>query len=701
MSLLDQEIKYLAGVGPKKAEMLNKDLNIFTLGDLLYYFPYRYIDKSKFYSIREISLDLPYIQIKGEIKSFLLVGPKRGQRLIATFSDGTGNIELLWFKGIKWIQENLKPGINYTIFGKPTEFNGRINIVHPEVEETQKKSVELASVLHGMYNTSEKMKNAFLNSKAIYKLQQIAWQKASNSITETLPEWMINKLHFLPLAESIFNLHFPQNAEKLQRAEYRIKFEELFFIQLSMLRIKAERNRAFEGLRFPIVGNFFNDFYKNNLPFELTNAQKRVVKEIRVNMNSGTQMNRLVQGDVGSGKTLVALLSMLISLDNNCQSCLMAPTEILASQHFNSISQMLKGLDIQVGLLMGSTKKSEREKLLLDLVEGRLNILIGTHALLEDPVRFKHLGLVVIDEQHRFGVAQRAALWRKNDGIPPHVLVMTATPIPRTLAMTVYGDLDSSIIDELPPGRKPIITAHYRDSKRLRLFGFMKEQIKKGRQIYMVYPLINESEKMDYKNLEDGYFSIMSAFPSPEYYVALLHGKMKKDQKDISMALFKSGKAQIMVATTVIEVGVDVPNASVMVIESAERFGLSQLHQLRGRVGRGGYQSYCILMSGDKLSSDAKKRLEIMVETNDGFAIAEADMKLRGPGDIEGTQQSGMPFDLKLANIAKDGQLIHFSRDIATRLLDEDPELANPNNAFLKQQLDKKAKAKVNWGLIS
>ncbi len=698
--ILQQEIKYLTGVGPKRAEMLNKELDITTFEDLLYYFPYRYIDRSKFYKIKDIHAELAYIQVIGKITTFRTEGHPRKKRLVATFVDQTGLIELVWFKGLQWIKDSLKKNIEYVVYGKPSIFKGKINIIHPEIEEKEKFENKFNTKFQAMYNTTEKLKNNYVNTRVIQKLQTNLFQKIHDKIQETLPDYLIKKLNLMPLKEALINIHFPENFKLLEKAQYRLKFEELFYIQLNIVKQKNKQKAILKGFRFPEIGERFNTFYKNHLPFELTNAQKRVLKEIRKDLDSGKQMNRLLQGDVGSGKTMVALMSMLIALDNKYQACLMSPTEILANQHFRTILQLLDGMDINIRLLTGSTKQSERLEILESLKNGELDILIGTHALLEDPVQFKHLGIVIIDEQHRFGVAQRAKLWKKNEQ-PPHVLVMTATPIPRTLAMTVYGELDVSMIDELPPGRKPVKTIHYFDSKRLKLFGFLREQIKQGRQIFIVYPLISESEKMDYKDLEDGYASIKEAFPPPQYTVSMVHGRMKTDEKDMSMKLFVSGKAQILVATTVIEVGVDIPNASVMVIESAERFGLSQLHQLRGRVGRGADQSYCILMSGNKLSDYARKRLQTMVQTNNGFEIAETDLQLRGPGDIEGTQQSGIPFDFKIANLGKDGMILQQARNVAVRILDHDPELENPNNKLLAEELAKIKKSKTDWSVIS
>ncbi len=697
---LNQEIKYLKGVGPKRAQLLGKELNIHTLEDLVYYFPYKYIDRTKFYRIKEIHGNLPYIQIRGQITGFRLSGGGRAKRLIASFADETGAIELIWFKGLSWIQKSLKPGKKYVIFGKPSLFNNKVNLIHPEIEDADKLEEMHYSALQAFYNTTEKLKNNYITSRVIHKLQANLLQLIDGKIAETLPAYLIDELNLLPLEESLVNIHFPQNTNLLKQSQSRLKFEELFFIQLNLLKQKNFRKAEVHGHKCTTVGDYFNSFYHKNLSFELTNAQKRVLKQIRSDLGSGKQMNRLLQGDVGSGKTMVALMTMLIALDNRYQSCLMAPTEILAQQHFQTIVQFLKGIDIRIALLTGSTKQAERKIIHEDLQSGSLQILIGTHALIEETVIFKNLGLVIIDEQHRFGVAQRAKLWKKNPQ-PPHVLIMTATPIPRTLAMTLYGDLEVSVIDEMPPGRKPIKTVHYYDSKRLRLFAFLKKQIMEGRQVYIVYPLIKESEKMDYKDLEDGYESIIRDFPPPQYAVSIVHGRMKSEEKEIAMNYFISGQTHIMIATTVIEVGVDIPNASVMVIESAERFGLSQLHQLRGRVGRGAAQSYCILMSSTKLTSEARKRIETMVQTNDGFEIAEMDLKLRGPGDIEGTQQSGIPFDLKIANLGQDGQILQYARDVAERILNTDPLLTEAKNRLLVKQIQKLTKRKFDWSAIS
>jgi ATP-dependent DNA helicase RecG len=699
-NFLDTDITYLKGVGPKRAELLKKEAGIFTFRDLLYYFPFKYIDKSQFHKISEVNTTNAYIQLRGKITSFRSDGAKYKKRLTAKFTDGSGEIELVWFQGINWVTKSYNVGAEYVVFGKPVIYSRQLSIAHPEIEPVGRYTEGAKSAFVPQYNTSEKMKAGYLNSKAIQTITQTIFSQTQAKIEETLPSFLIEKLKLLPLDKALKTIHYPNNSNELKLAEYRIKFEELFYIQLSILRLKTGRENENIGFVFEKVGETFNDFYHKNLPFELTNAQKRVVKEIRHDLGTGKQMNRLLQGDVGSGKTLVALMSMLLAIDNGFQACVMAPTEILAQQHFKTISKMLDGLGVNVMLLTGSTRKKEREILLSELRMGRLNILIGTHALIEELVVFENLGLVVIDEQHRFGVAQRAKLWQKNHQ-PPHVLVMTATPIPRTLAMTLYGDLDVSVIDELPPGRKPIQTFHHRDSKRLAMIGFLRKQIDMGQQVYIVYPLIKESETLDLQNLEAGFDGMVQMFPPPNYNVICIHGKMKPQDKEIAMDCFKEGKAHILMATTVIEVGVDIPNATVMVIESAERFGLSQLHQLRGRVGRGGEQSYCILMSSNKLSNEAKKRLETMVATNDGFEIAEVDLKLRGPGDIEGTQQSGVPFDLKMANLARDGQLLQYARNIAQELLTDDPLLEKQENRLLKTQLARLKNAPSDWSSIS
>lgn len=696
--LSTRDIKYLQGVGPQRAAILNKELQIYSLRDLLYYFPYKYVDRSRLYYIHEIDGNMPYIQLKGEVLSFETIGEGRQRRLVGHFSDGTGIVDLVWFQGLKYVMGKYKAHEEYIVFGKPTVFNGRINIAHPDIDPAGELTLSSMG-MQPYYNTTEKMKRSGLNSHTLEKLMKNLFQTLQcEVIDETLSPQLIHTHRLMSLTEALYNIHFPQSPDLLRKAQYRLKFEELFYIQLNILRYTKERRNKFRGLLFERVGEVFNTFYSRNLPFQLTGAQKRVIKEMRRDMGSGRQMNRLLQGDVGSGKTLVALMTMLIALDNGYQACMMAPTEILATQHYETIRRFLEGMDVRVELLTGTVKGKRRETILRDLLTGAVNILIGTHAVIEDTVNFSSLGLVVIDEQHRFGVAQRAKLWAKNT-CPPHVLVMTATPIPRTLAMTLYGDLDVSVIDELPPGRKPIQTVHQFDNRRASMYAFIRKQIQEGRQAYIVYPLIQESEKMDIKNLEEGYLHICEEFP--EYKVSKVHGKMKPAEKDEEMQRFLVNETQIMVATTVIEVGVNVPNASVMVIENAERFGLSQLHQLRGRVGRGADQSYCILVTGYKLTEETRKRIEIMVQTNDGFEIAEADLKLRGPGDLEGTQQSGVAFDLKIADIARDGQLLQYVREVAEKLLDSDPNGVLPENAIVWRQLKELRKKNVNWSVIS
>ena len=700
--IMESEIKFLKGVGPKRAEILEKELGIKTFRDLIFYFPYRYIDRSKFYSINELHKDLPYIQIRGKFINFeKTAAGKFKKKLGATFADETGVIEVIWFQGTKIILDTIKPGVEYVLFGKPGSFGSKVNMIHPEIEEAEKRDKSLVSNLSPQYSTTEKLKNNYITSKTIQKLIDILLKSMSGKIKETLPAWLRQKYKLDGLEKSLKEIHFPSNIEMLNKARYRQKFEELFYIQLNLISLKIERQTSIKGIAFSKDKDFYvKQCFHKNIPFNLTAAQTRVLKEIRADFLSGYQMNRLLQGDVGSGKTLVALLSILIAIDNGYQTALMAPTEILAQQHYHSIKKFLKDIDIDYELLTGSTKTSQRNRIHERLQNGELKLLIGTHTLIEDSVIFKNLAYVVIDEQHRFGVMQRAKLWKKNI-IPPHMMVMTATPIPRTLAMTLYGDLDVSVIDELPPGRTKIITKNADDSMRLAVFGFMKKQIAEGRQVFVVYPLISESEAMDYKDLEDGVESISRAFPIPDYQISVVHGKMKAADKEFSMNRFAKGETQILVATTVIEVGVDVPNASVMIIESAERFGLSQLHQLRGRVGRGAAQSYCILMTGKKLSENAYRRISTMVQTNDGFEIAEEDLKLRGPGDMEGTQQSGVPIQLKIADIAKDGQLIQYVKDIAEDILSNDPKLEHPENEGMKKVLQKIKKTNLNLGLIS
>jgi ATP-dependent DNA helicase RecG len=701
MNILDTNIKFLAGIGQKRAEMLKKELDISTFKDMLYTFPFRYIDRTKFYKINEITEDLPYIQFKGKILRIENIETPRNKRLIAYAADDSDDeIQLVFFKGIKWIQEKLKPNIEYIFFGKPTVFNHQINIVHPEMEVVGDDANQINSNIQAVYSSTELLKDNFLGTKAFNRFQSNLLTLVYSKIEETLPEYLIEQHKLISLRDALLNIHFPQSPELLRKAQFRLKFEELFYIQLSLLSQRQNRLQTTGGFMFSKIGDNFNNFYSKNLPFALTGAQKRVIKEIRKDFATGKQMNRLLQGDVGSGKTLVALICMLIAIDNGFQTCIMAPTEILATQHYQTICEFLKGIDIDVKLLTGSTKKAERKIIDRNLKDGKTAILIGTHALIEDTVQFHNLGFVVIDEQHRFGVEQRAKLHYKNT-VPPHILVMTATPIPRTLAMTLYGDLDISVIDELPPGRKNVKTVQLFENKRLLLFRFMREQIKLGHQIYVVYPLIKESEKMDYKNLEDGYFAITQAFPPPDYVTCIVHGKMKANEKDFSMNYFASGKANILVATSVIEVGVNIPNASVMVIESAERFGLSQLHQLRGRVGRGAEQSYCFLMTDVKLSTEARKRMQLMTRTNNGFEIAEEDLKLRGPGDIEGTQQSGLPFSLKISNLAKDGRILEYVRNIAFEILNEDNLLELKKNLLLRKILEKDFKKSIDYSAIS
>lgn len=698
IDLSSRDIKFLPGVGPHRAEILEKELGIRSFRDLLYHFPYKYVDRSRIYRISEIDGTMPYIQLRGQILSFETFGEGRQKRLVAHFSDGTGVADLVWFQGIKFVSGKYRCREEYIVFGKPTVFGGRVNIAHPDIDSAD--GVTLSAMgLRPYYNTTERMKRMNISSGAIEKLVANLFAViGDDAVEETLSGGIISANGLMPLMEALRNVHFPRNPEVLRRAQYRLKFEELFYIQLNILRFSRERRNRFGGIVFGRVGENFNTFYSEYLPFSLTGAQKRVVREMRRDMGSGRQMNRLLQGDVGSGKTLVALMAMLIATDNGCQACMMAPTEILASQHYETLCRFLDGMSVRVELLTGSVKGKKRETILRDLMAGTVDILVGTHAVIEDTVGFASLGLVIIDEQHRFGVEQRARLWAKNR-VLPHVLVMTATPIPRTLAMTLYGDLDVSVIDELPPGRKPVTTVHRFDSTRAAMYEFVRGQLRMGRQAYIVYPLIQESEKMDIRNLEDGYATVCEVFP--EYRISRVHGKMKPAEKDEEMRRFVQGETQIMVATTVIEVGVNVPNASVMVIENAERFGLSQLHQLRGRVGRGADQSYCILMTGYKLSEETRKRIQIMVDTNDGFEIAEADLKLRGPGDIEGTQQSGVAFDLKIANLARDGQLLQYVREVAERIIDDDPQATGPENAVVWRHLAEIRKRNVDWSAIS
>ncbi|WP_437824631.1 ATP-dependent DNA helicase RecG [Tenacibaculum mesophilum] len=701
---LNHPVTYIKGISVARAELLFTELGIKTCNDLLHLFPFRYIDKTQFYTINQLQQNSAEVQIVGKITGVKTVKQKRGSRLVATFSDATGTIELVWFKGVKWIKDSLKVNVPYVIYGKLNWYNGIPNMPHPEMETVKEYKSKLQMAMQPVYPSTEKLSTKGISNKVMRTMIQNLFQQAYNEIEETFPAYFIEEHQFLGKKESLLNIHFPKNQELLTKAQYRLKFEELFFIQLQLLQKKLIRKSKLKGFVFEHVGEEFTNFYNNHLPFDLTGAQKRVLKEIRKDAGSGAHMNRLLQGDVGSGKTIVALLTMLLAIDNGYQATIMAPTEILATQHYNGIIELLEKTDIKVELLTGSTKTKKRREIHESLLDGSLHILIGTHAILEEKVQFKNLGIAIIDEQHRFGVAQRRKLWEKSssDGraIPPHILVMTATPIPRTLAMSVYGDLDISVIDELPPGRKEIKTVHRYDSNRLGVFKFLKDEIAKGRQAYVVYPLIQESEAMDYKDLMDGYESISREFPSPKYQISIVHGQMKPADKDYEMERFAKGDTQIMVATTVIEVGVNVPNASVMVIESAERFGLSQLHQLRGRVGRGAEQSYCILLSSYKLSSDGKTRLQTMVETTDGFKIAEVDLKLRGPGNIMGTQQSGV-LNLKIADVVKDSPILHVARKAAINLLHEDPNLSEIKNSSLLKAYEKLRKTSGIWSNIS
>ena len=696
---LDTPIEYLKGVGPARAEVLRNELAIHTFGDLLTYFPFRYVDRTRFQKISEIQDESIYYQFKASVIQVQVAGSPRNQRLIVTVKDDSGEIELIWFQGIKWILDKIKNQRDFIVFGKPALFNGRYNIPHPELELPAQESLPVSEMIRPIYTSTEKSKSKGLDYKGIAKLVKNLLLHTNFSITENLTPDLLRQLHLIPRQEAYLNIHFPQGPDLLKKAQIRLKFEELFFIQLRLAVQRIGRHTAKSGNRFVKVGDYLNSFYKNHLTFELTQAQKRVIKEIRADLGSGVQMNRLLQGDVGSGKTLVALMTLLIALDNNYQGCLMAPTEILARQHFNNISGMLKGLNINLRILTGSTRLAERREIFEELKNGNLQILIGTHALIEEQVQFYRLGLVVIDEQHRFGVAQRAKLWEKNR-ITPHILVMTATPIPRTLAMTLYGDLETSILDEMPPGRKPILTRQIYEQDIHKVYRFLHQQIADRRQIYVVYPLIQDSETLDLKNLMDGFEVLKKEFPAPGYRLAMLHGQMKHQEKDETMNLFLQKKIDILVATTVIEVGVDVPNASVMVIENAERFGLSQLHQLRGRVGRGGDQSYCILVSKRELSADARKRISTMVRTSDGFEIAEADLHLRGPGDLQGTQQSGI-LNLRIADIVKDERILKVARHAATEILTKDPHLEKPPNDILAHHLALIESHQQNWGLIS
>lgn len=698
-SILDTDIAFLRGVGPARAQLLKADLAISTFGDLLYLFPFRYVDRSRIFTIKEIRNEDQYFQIIATVIGMQVVGSGRGMRLTVSVSDSSGNIDLVWFQGIKWVRTLIKPGEMYLIFGKATFFNGRYSLVHPEIEPATQQSITLSTGLQPVYSSSEKLKSKGLDSRGLARLMRTLFEEVARQIEEIIPENIIKDYKLLPRAHAFWNIHFPQSNQMLENARRRLKFEELLLVQLDLLKIKLKRTGLSVGHPFSKVGEMFHKCYNEVLPFPLTNAQKRVIKEIRQDLYGQRQMNRLLQGDVGSGKTIVSFLIMLIAIDNGYQACLMAPTEILAQQHYISIKNLADQLGLSIALLTGSVPQSARRPILSGLESGEIFILIGTHALLEEVVRFKNLGLAVVDEQHRFGVQQRASLWAKNK-IPPHILVMTATPIPRTLAMTLYGDLDVSVIDELPPGRKPIQTRHFKDAQRLIVFQFMKSQIALGRQVYIVYPLIDESETLDLKHLTEGFEAVSREFPFPDFAVSMVHGQMKPAEKDYEMARFKKGETQIMVATTVIEVGVDVPNASVMVIENAERFGLSQLHQLRGRVGRGADQSFCLLMTSDKISPDAQSRIETMVRTNNGFEIAEADLEIRGPGDLSGTRQSGM-IELKMANLLTDGPILEAARTKATEILSEDPELAAVKNRGLKEMLDRLSPDRKDWSQVS
>lgn len=698
-SILSQDIKYLTGVGPKRKEILEKELQISTWGDLLEYYPYKYVDRSRIYRIGELRGDLPFVQLKGKILSFeeFAMGAHR-KRVVAHFSDGTGVVDLVWFRGAQYVYKTYKVNEEYIVFGRPSIYGGRYQFAHPDIDKVT--DVQLSEMgMQPYYMTTERMKKMGLTSRSLEKLTKTLVEKLSEqTISETLPPYIIGPLHLISRTEALHKIHYPKSLEDVQRAQVRLKFEELFYVQLNILRYAHDQRRKYRGYVFTQVGSLFHFFYHNNLPFELTNAQKRVMHEIRNDMATGQQMNRLVQGDVGSGKTLVALMSMLIAIGNGFQACMMAPTEILAEQHFATIRKFLRQMPVRIELLTGIVKGKKREEILNGLLTGEVQILVGTHAIIEDNVQFSRLGLAVVDEQHRFGVAQRAKLWGKSQQ-PPHILVMTATPIPRTLAMTIYGDLDVSVIDELPPGRKPIQTIHKYDNQLTSLYQGIRQQIRQGRQVYIVFPLITESEKIDLKNLEAGYESLCGIFPDMK--LSKVHGKMKPKEKDLEMQKFSKGETQILVATTVIEVGVDVPNASVMVILDAQRFGLSQLHQLRGRVGRGADQSYCILVTNHKLTQETRKRIDIMCQTNDGFQIAEADLKLRGPGDLEGTQQSGIAFDLKIADIARDGQLIQLARDEAQKIINHDPDCEKSQYSMLWNRLNELRKSNVNWAAIS
>ncbi len=700
-NILDRPIEFLKGVGPMRGDMLKKELSIFTIGDMLHAYPFRYVDKTKFHRIRDLNEDSGEIQLRGILRRLNVMGDGRKKRLVGRFRDDTGVVELVWFKGVHYLEKQLIVGGEYVVFGRANAFMNKVNIPHPEMELVTEENTRLADTFAPVYPSTEKLNNKGLDSKSRRKfLRPILEQLTTADLPENLPAYLVQKFRFPTRIEALRGIHFPTNAPQLEKAKNRLKFEELFFLQLRLLQLKNQRKGAIRGHVFPTIGDYFNVFFKEKLPFELTGAQKRVIKEIRRDLGVGVQMNRLLQGDVGSGKTIVGLMSMLIALDNGFQACLMAPTEILAQQHFKSISEYVEGMDIEVAFLAGSVKGKKRRLLLEALEAGEIHILIGTHALIEDPVIFQNLGLAIIDEQHRFGVKQRARLWKKSKPCPPHVLVMTATPIPRTLAMTLYGDLDVSVIDELPPGRKQIKTVHKTENHRIQVFEFMRSEIKKGRQIYIVYPLIEESETLDLKNLEEGYEAISRDFPKPQYQISIVHGRMKAADKEFEMQRFIKQETQIMIATTVIEVGVNVPNASVMVIENTERFGLSQLHQLRGRVGRGAEQSFCILMASFKLSADGKERIQTMCRTNDGFEIAEADLRLRGPGNIEGTQQSGI-MSLRIADLVKDNKILVTARELAMRILENDPRLEKEQHQNLKVYLAKYMKGIKGWSRIS
>ena len=700
-AILESPIEYLKGVGPKKAELLQKELGVYTFRDLLFQYPFRYVDKTRFHQIGEILPDSGEVQVKGVLRRLSVVGTGRKRRLVGKLRDDSGVLELVWFKGINWMEDSLTVGKAYIVYGRVSAFGNQLNIAHPEIEEVKTEGTPLAATFAPVYPSTEKLNSRGLDVKQRRKLMTMLFKKLTPAdVPENLSPQLVSKFKFPSRFQAMRMVHFPKDFKEMQWARNRLKFEELFFLQLRMLQTKTKRKALIKGYVFEQVGDYFMKFYDEKIPFELTGAQKRVIKEVRQDLRKGTQMNRLLQGDVGSGKTMVGLMCMLIALDNGFQTCMMAPTEILAQQHYHSITNYLKGMGVKVGFLSGTVKGKKRKELLKLLANGDIQILIGTHALIEDPVVFKNLGLAITDEQHRFGVAQRAKLWKKGNPYPPHILVMTATPIPRTLAMTLYGDLDVSVIDELPPGRKPVTTIHRTENHRMRVIGFMREEIAKGRQIYIVYPLIEESETLDLKNLSEGYEAMQREFPLPEYKISIVHGRMKPADKDYEMQRFVKGETQIMIATTVIEVGVNVPNASVMIIENTERFGLSQLHQLRGRVGRGAEQSYCILMTGYKLSDEGRERIRTMVATTNGFEIAEADLRLRGPGNIAGTQQSGI-LHLKLADLAKDGEILKAARLVAQEILDLDPKLEKPENKEMRQYLDQQAPKYKGWSRIS